>query len=140
MSESQGSVAISSPIPMPIDGANPNAVKVDGSGVTQPVSGSVSVSNFPAPPVTSVNAATQAKVSVGPDSISTLVPARDGRLKVIIYSEGGPCYVNAGGGASVNQYTWLMQAGDYVEVTGYTGAITARGFNPGTFNVSVTDF
>jgi hypothetical protein len=33
---------------IPIDGGNSTAVKVDGSAVTQPVSGSVSVSNFPA--------------------------------------------------------------------------------------------
>jgi hypothetical protein len=34
--------------PLPIEGGNATAVKTDGSAVTQPVSGSVSVSNFPA--------------------------------------------------------------------------------------------
>jgi hypothetical protein len=142
MSQSNRSIMISN-TPLPIDGNNPNAVKVDGSGATQPISGTVAISNFPSPSASpSVNTATQAIATlVGGQPFSVILTERDARLKVVIYSEGGPAYILAGpSGASVNQYTWVMQTGESLEITNYVGPICAINPNAGSFRLSVTDF
>lgn len=139
--------------PLPIEGGNATAVKTDGSAVTQPISGSVSVSNFPGTqPVSgtvsisgTVNtlaavASTATITRVATSAVSTtLLAANVNRKKAIIVTETGTSnFVAFGSAASSTNYTYFLTSAATLEVTGWTGSITLVR-SSGTGNVQVTE-
>lgn len=136
--------------PLPIDGGNPNAVIVDGSAVTQPVSGTVNIGTMPEVevkndagnpiPVTFSSAAltpTVTSVSVGA-SVVTLLAANSARQRAIVFNESGTLFVKLGTGASSTDYTYRLVSNTLLEINfAQTAAITAIK-QTGTTNVQVT--
>jgi hypothetical protein len=148
--------------PVSIDQTHPNNhVEVTNFPATQPVSGSVSVGNFPASqavtgtfwqttqpvsgsvavsslPALSVSTAAVTPVVVSP-TVATLVASRAERVRVVIWNETGTLYVKAGSGASSSSYTWRLTANVELDITDYTGIVTATKAT-GTSTCLVTDF
>lgn len=137
-----------------IDGGNPNAVKVDGSAITQPVSGSVSVSNLPVTqpvsgsvsvanfpatqPVSgtvsisgtvsttagAASTATITRVATSASSVS-LLAANASRKRLIITTEVGAAnYIALAATASITAYTYLLGASATLDLSSYTGPIS----------------
>lgn len=130
-------------------------VSVDNFPATQPVSGTVAVSNFPATqpvsgtvtatgPLTdtqlratpvpisgtvSVTAAISAIATVTSVPVSTTVAtlsaSNPAKTKVIVYNEAGTLFVKFGAGATATSYTYRLTANTVLEITGYTGIVTA---------------
>lgn len=129
---------------------------VDGSAVTQPVSGTVNVGNFPATqpvsgPLTDAQLragavpvsfggsplATVTNVSVGTSS-TTLSASNSGKVRVIIYNETGTLFIKLGTTASSSSYSYKVGASTVTEIVGYTGLISGiKG--SGTTAVLVTE-
>lgn len=99
-------------------------IKTDGSGVTQPVSGSISLA--------SATSATCTNVSVL-NSNTTLMASNASRKMASIYNDGGgPIYVKLGATASATSFTLILNDQDYYELplpiyTGIIDAISASG-------------
>lgn len=128
--------------PLPIEGGNPTAVKVDGSAVTQPVSGTVTVSNpgltdselraTPVPISGSVSttplSATASTVTqiTSTGSNQMLLAANGSRKKAIFFFSSGIWNVKFGSGASSTSRTYTVSsANTTIEVTIWTGQIDA---------------
>ena len=133
--------------PLPIEGGNATAVKTDGSAVTQPVSGTVGVNNFPATqpvsgtvavssvggtvtvsgavsttPVTSSSATVTQTVSNS--SNQTILAANPNRKKAILFFNTGVWFVKFGATASSTSFTYEVSSSNTtIEVTVWTGQI-----------------
>ncbi len=94
--------------------------------------------NFPYTQTT-VAGASVAIVTVSSTPIM-LLPARLGRLKVILFNEKETLYVKAGAGASISDYTWRVPAATSLEITAYVGALTGVLGVVGPTTVHVSDF
>ena len=138
-------------------------IVVDGSGVTQPVS-AVSLP-LPGGAATSANQATELASLASIDgkltapiattqgsaatatitraavttAVSTLLAARAARLAVVIFNEAGTLFVKAGAGCSATDYTWRLTANTELDISGYTGILTAVKAS-GASSAQVTDF
>ena len=134
-------------------------IQVDGSAVTQPISGTVTanagtgpfpvsdnggsltidgtvaVSNFPG---ASTDTATVTQVSVGSGAPVSLSASNAAKTKVIIHNETGTLFVKLGSTASSVSYSYRLTANTVVEISGYHGLITAIKA-AGTTNVLVTE-
>ena len=132
-----------------VEGGNVTAVKVDGSAVTQPVSGSVSVSNFPATqPVSGTVAATQGTspwvisgsvTANSPTSTTStvtqitstgvnqvLLAANAARKQVILTFTSGSWNIKFGTGATATSFTYVASAANTVITDSiWTGEIDA---------------
>lgn len=123
-----------------------DGVNVNNFPATQTVAGSVSVSNFPAVqpvndnggsltidgtvavsnfPGQSVSSATVTAVSVNPSSAATLAASNASRVKLIVHNEAGVLFVKLGSGATNALYSYKLTAGSTLELTQYTGEVTA---------------
>lgn len=81
--------------------------------------------------------ATVTNVSVSP-TVATLAAANASRLKLIVHNEGGTLFVKLGTGATSASYTYRLTAQSNLEITQYTGEVTAiKG--TGTSNCLVTE-
>jgi hypothetical protein len=120
---------------------------VDGSGFTQPVSGTIAVSNFPATqpvsgpltdaqlraspvPVTGAftnNASTATISQVTTNNVNqVLLAANANRKKAIVFSAGGKTLIALGSAASSTNFTYNLTATNQtLEITGWTGSIQA---------------
>ncbi len=140
-----------------------NVVLVDGSATTQPVSGSVAVSNFPAtqpisgsvsvsnlpatqpvsgsvsvsnfPGVASTAAITRVATSA---SSVLLLSANASRKGFVLTTEAGSAnYVALAATASVTAYTYLLGAATVLDKSGYTGPVSIiRGSGTGTVQIT----
>lgn len=124
-----------------------NTVLVDGSAVTQPVSGTVTANagtgtfntngltdaQLRATPVSVFSTPTPATTSTvtlitSTGSNITLLAANANRKKAIFWFEGSTQYLKLGAGASSTSYTYKVAANNTsIEVTGYTGIIDSTG-------------
>ena len=134
-------------IPLPIEGGNPTAVKVDGSAVTQPVSGTINVGNFPSSqavtgpltdaelratpvpvvssPVTS-NVANISQVVLSSNTNATLLAANGSRKKIIFFAPKSTLYLKFGANASSSSFTYVVvSANTILEITTWTGQVDA---------------
>lgn len=138
--------------PILIDGGNATAVKVDGSAVTQPVSGTITANQgtaaalagawpveitdgtnilgTPANPVnvTSVpessNSATITQVVLTANTSTTLLSANASRKKFIVFIPKSVTYVKYGTTASPTSFTWTAQTNNAtIDDTIWTGRI-----------------
>lgn len=109
----QGGTAVGSANPLQVTlantAANATAVKVDGSAVTQPVSGTVTINNSQGATVTqSTFTSTTASTS--------LVAASANRKTLTVFNEGaGMLYVSVGATCTSTSYQVRLSAGDYWE-------------------------
>lgn len=113
--------------------ANATAVKVDGSAVTQPVSGTVTAN--PTNPAT----ATLTQVAENVASV-TVLAANANRLGALLYNDAdAACYLKYGATASAASHTIRLLIRDRHEVFGkYTGKIDAIWDSaPGTGNAKM---
>lgn len=120
-------------------------VTVSNFPATQPVSGTVSVGNFPAVtpindnggsitidgtvavsnfPGSSVATAVVTNVATSASTV-TLASANPSRVKLIITTDAGVTYVKLGTGASLSSYTYRLPLNTTLEITQYTGDVTA---------------
>lgn len=93
---------------------------VDGSGVTQPVSGTVSIT----PPVASSSSVTS--VSASASSVSLLSSNSSRKMATFYNDSTATLYLKLGTTASTTSYTVQLVAGAYYELPGnqvYTGAV-----------------
>jgi hypothetical protein len=97
----------------------------------------IRIVSWPSPSV-SVAAAIVTAVTVSNSGVVTLLPARQGRLKAILFNDNNTLYIKAGTNASNNDYTWRAPANTEIDVTNYSGPITAilNTAGPGTCHVS----
>jgi hypothetical protein len=100
--------------------------------------GGIRVISWPTPPVSATSAAVKA-VSVSSATV-TLLSDRTARLKVTLFNEKETLYIKAGLGASITDYTWRMAAATSLDITTYTGPLTAVLGVVGPTTVHVTDF
>lgn len=70
----------------------------------------------------------------------TLLPSRPARIKAILFNDNNTLYIKAGSGASNADYTWRAPANTQIDVTNYTGIVTAILNTAGPGTVHVTDF
>ena len=99
------------------------------------VTGSVSVSNFPG---AAVSTATVTNTSVGSGAAVTLAASNAARVKLIVVNEAGTLFVKLGTVASSTSYSYRLVAGTNLEITSYTGTVTAIKAS-GTSAVLVTE-
>jgi hypothetical protein len=85
---------------------------------------SVSVSGTVSTSTASSASATVTNTSVGP-TVVTLLAANASRIKAIIHNESGTLYVKFGSGATFASYTYRLVANTVLEISQYTGSITA---------------
>lgn len=138
--------------PLPIDGGNPNALKVDGSAVTQPISGTVNVGNFPVtqpvsgtvtvqqPTGTNLHVTVDGNVATvaGGAATSTvaqttsngssqqLLASNVNRKKAILFFSSGIWFIKLGVTASNVSFTYsVTSANTTIEITGWAGEIDA---------------
>lgn len=98
----------------------------------------IRVVSWPTPAV-AVGAAAVKTVSVSSATV-TLLPDRTGRLKVTLFNEKETLYIKAGPGASITDYTWRVAAATPLDITTYTGTLTAVLGVVGPTIVHVSDF
>lgn len=129
------------------------SVDVNNFPATQPVSGTVAVSNpgltdtqlratpVPVSGTVSVGApstlATVTNVSVG-TSVVTLSASNAAKKRVHVYNETGTLFVKLGSAASASSYTFRLTANTAIEIEDYAGLITAIKVS-GTTPVLVTE-
>ena len=153
-----GAVSVSNlPVTQPVSGTvtiqdGGGSVTVDGSvsvgnfpasqavtgtfwQTTQPVSGSVAVSSLPS---AAVATATVIPVTVS-TTVATLLTSNAARTLAVIWNETGTLFVKAGSGATSSSYTWRLTANTELDITDYTGIVTAAKAT-GTSTCLVTDF
>lgn len=105
-----------------------NALKVDGSAVTQPVSGTITANAGSGTFTTKVAAASGATVNRVSSSTSntTLLASNTSRRMATFYNDStANCYLKFGATASVSSFTIKVAAGGYYELPLpiYTGII-----------------
>ncbi len=133
-----------------IEGGNVNAVKTDGSAVTQPISGSVGVTGSVA--VTGPLTDTQLRATPVPisgtvsttalvattsnitqvvltnNTNATLLAINSARIRAIIFVPSQTLQIKLGATASTTSFTYKVTAANStIEITGYTGRIDAFG-------------
>lgn len=86
-----------------------------------------------------VSSATVTSNSVGSGAAVTLLASRAARIRGVIFNESGTLFVKAGSTASSSDYTWRLTANTELDITDYTGIVTAIK-SSGTSNVQATDF
>lgn len=98
-----------------------NALKVDGSGVTQPVSGSVTATKS-----TGATSSVPSQPAVSTTSATVLAANSNRKLAVIVNNNSVGAYIKAGATASSSSYTYYLQpsGGTLVEDT-YNGKFDA---------------
>lgn len=112
--------------------ASMTAVKVDGSAVTQPVSGTVTSTPEKASSVTIARVATST-------TNATLLSSNSSRKKAVIVNDSNSIlYVKYGTTATATSYTYKLQSDDTLEETNYTGRIDGI-LDTGTGNAQTTD-
>jgi hypothetical protein len=112
--------------------ASMTALKVDGSAVTQPVSGTVTSTPEKASSVTISRVATST-------TSATLISSNSSRKKAVIVNDSTSIlYVKYGTTASATSYTYKLQSDDTLEETNYTGRIDGI-LDTGTGNAQTTD-
>lgn len=116
-------------------GTGPFPVSDNGGSLT--VDGSVSITGTVATTVGGSSTATVTSVSVSP-TVATLSASNAAKTKVIIHNEGGTLFVKLGSAASSTSYSYRLTANATVEISGYTGIITATKAS-GTSNALVTE-
>lgn len=114
-------------------------VSVSNFPATQPVSGSLTVNlgltdaelrATPVPVSTTPVVATTSTVTnvVSTATNQTLLAANANRKKVVLFFEGSTQYVKLGATASASSYTYKIAANNTsLEITGYTGIIDSLG-------------
>lgn len=102
--------------------------------------GNASLASLDAKTVPSVQTATVANLSVTNGSAITLLATRAARIKAILFNDNNTLYIKAGAGASNADYTWRAPANTEIDVTNYTGPITAILNTAGPGTVHVSDF
>lgn len=114
--------------------ASMTAIKVDGSAVTQPVSGTVTAN--PSRPSTP----SQSSVNDSASSV-TLLSANANRLGATIFNDSAvELYLKLGATASTTSFTCKMLAGAYYEVPfGYTGIIDGIWASDGAGAARITE-
>jgi hypothetical protein len=134
------------PATQPVSGT----VAVSNFPATQPISGAVSVSNFPATQPVSIAATVEVKevrattpTTTSPavtNSNTSILASNSNRLGATIYNEGAAiCYMILGSTATTTSYTLQIQVGGYYEIPfGYTGAIFGI-TSAGTAQLRVTE-
>ncbi len=125
--------------PVPVSGTVsvgnfPAVQAVNDNGGSLTVDGTVAVSNLPA---TSIGTSTVTLVSVSPSG-ATLAANNSTRIKLIVFNETGTLYLKLGTGSSSSSYTYRMTANETREITGYSGPVSASKAS-GTTNVLVTE-
>lgn len=98
---------------------------------------SVAVTGTVATTPASAATATVTSVSVS-TTVATLAAANASRLKLIVHNEAGTLFVKLGTAASDTSYTYRLVANTLLEITSYTGEVTAIKAN-GTSNALVTE-
>lgn len=133
------------------------AWSVDGNySLAQPVVGNLGVNNWPANYPVSNASLSSLDAKAIPSTVSsaivtnisvtnsggaiTLLTARPARIKAILFNDNNTLYIKAGTGASNADYTWRAPANTQIDVTNYTGVITAILNTAGPGTVHVTDF
>lgn len=81
--------------------------------------------------------ATTTTVSVNPSSATLLLASDINRKGFIVYNETGTLYVKFGLLASSSNYSRRLLANEFLEISNYTGTVTAIKAS-GTTNVQVT--
>jgi hypothetical protein len=77
-------------------------------------------------PVTSGTAAVATVTNVAVSAVvATLAASNASRLKLIVHNESGTLFVKLGTAATSVSYTYRLVANTLLEITGYTGAVTA---------------
>ena len=129
---------------------------VDGSGVTQPVSGTVSVGNFPStqnvavtntPAVTisgtvattvgAASTSTVAQVVLTSNTNATALVANASRKKAVIFAPKSTIYIKLGTTASSTSFTYIgTSANTTFEITGWAGQIDVLSTTNQTINVT----
>jgi hypothetical protein len=132
----QGGTAVGAANPLQVTlantGANATAVKVDGSAVTQPVSGTVSAQTYSTSTVTSV---------AGSASSVQLLASTAGRKAAYFYNDStADCYLKLGTTASTSSFTVKMVSNSFYELPQpcYTGRIDAI-WTSATGNIRITE-
>jgi len=107
---------------------------VDGSGVTQPVSGTITATNE------TVATSTLSNVAGSATSVSVLASTPGRKMAVFFNDSSATAYLKLGTTASTSSYTVLMRPYDYYELPQpvYTGAIDAI-WDSATGNLRVTE-
>lgn len=82
-----------------------------------PISGTVSVGS-------AASTATVTNISVGGSSV-TLSASNAAKTKVIVHNETGTLFVKLGSAASSTSYSYRLTANTLLEITDYTGIVTA---------------
>lgn len=115
-------------------------VPVDGSGVTQPVSGTITSNAGTGTFTTSDRGATgEATISSFTSTTSATLKASNASRKLLtIFNEGsGNLHILYGSGtASTTNYSVRVSAGDYLEIDKYTGQVTAIFATAGTARIT----
>lgn len=133
------------PNPLPVSGpltdTELRATPVPVSG-TVTATGPLTNAELRATPVpvsigAAASVATVTSVSVSP-TVATLSTSNSAKTKVIIHNEGGTLFVKLGSSASSSSYSYRLVANTTLEVTGYTGIITATKAT-GTSSALVTE-
>lgn len=133
----QGGTAVGSANPLQVTlantAANATAVKVDGSAVTQPVSGTVTINKSQGATVTqSTFTSTTASTS--------LVSASANRKTLTVFNEGaGMLYVSAGSTCTTTAYQVRLSAGDYWECPSNQTSLAHTAVFASTGNARVTE-
>jgi hypothetical protein len=98
---------------------------------------SVTVTGTVATAPSSAATATVTSVSVSP-TVATLAASNASRLKLIVHNESGTLFVKLGTGATSASYSYRLVANTNLEITQYTGEVTAIKAT-GTSNALVTE-
>jgi hypothetical protein len=129
-----------------------SAVPVSGTVAVSSVSGSVAVTGpltdtqlratpVPISGTVSIGAAsaiaTVTSVTVSP-VVATLSVSNVAKTKVIVHNETGTLFVKLGSGASSSSYSYRLTANTVLEISGYTGIVTATKVS-GTTDALVTE-
>jgi hypothetical protein len=120
----QGGTAVGSANPLQVTlantGANATAVKVDGSAVTQPVSGTFWQATQPVSGTVTINNSQGASVTqstfFSTTASTSLVAASANRKTLTVFNEGaGVLYVSVGSTCTTTAYQVRLSSGDYWE-------------------------
>jgi hypothetical protein len=108
---------------------------VSDNGGSLTVDGTVAVSNFPGQ---SVSTAAVTSVAVNPSTAVTLAASNPARVKLIVHNEAGTLFVKLGTLATTSSYSYRLTANATLELTQYTGDVTAIKLT-GTSSALVTE-
>lgn len=58
-------------------------------------------------------------------TVATISASNASKTKVVVYNESGTLFVKLGSGASSTSYSYRLTANTVLEISGYTGIVTA---------------